>query len=62
MVRLPSSVLDEPDEVQRVQCAHEPRLHVHLPLFIVRRLTVGLAPVTGQVTPLALDDLRERLV
>ncbi len=60
MVCLPPSMFDEANQIQRVQGAHKPRLHVHLPLFLVR--TAALASVQRQLTPLALDDLRERVV
>jgi len=58
MFRLPSGMLDKPNKVQRVQGAHEPRLHMHLPLFL---LAVPLSLISSwcQVTPLGLDDLRE---
>ncbi len=60
MVRLPPGVFNEANQVQRVQRAHKPRLHVHLPLFLVP--TAALVSVPRQVTPLALDGLRERVV
>ena len=60
MVCLPPGMFDKADQVQRVQRAHKARLHVHLPLFLVR--TAALASVPSQVTPLALDGLRERVV
>ena len=58
-------MLDKPKKVQRVQRADEPRLHVHPPLFILLvHVTVTLPPTTmaSQATPLALDNLRKRLV
>jgi hypothetical protein len=65
--RLPPGVLDKPNKVQRVQRAYEPRLHVHPPHFFIFLLlfpaTIVLTIVgRRKVTPLALDDLRERLV
>lgn len=60
MFRFPPGMLDKPNMVQRMQGAHEPRLHMHLPLFL---LTVPLSLISRcQVTPLGLDYLRERLV
>ena len=58
-------MLDKSNIVQRVQRAHEPRLHVHLPLLLLVHVTVALAlaPISrSQVTSLALNDLRKRLV
>ena len=57
-------MLDKPNIVQRVQRAHEPRLHVHLPLLLVHvTVALALAPISrSQVTSLALNDLRKRLV
>lgn len=60
MVRLPPGVFDEANQVQGVQRPHKPRLHVHLPLFLVR--TAAPASVPRQVSPLAFDGLRERVV
>lgn len=68
MFRLSPGMLDKPNKVQRVQRAHEPRLHVHLPLFFIIRLvhvTVALSlSLSGrnQMTTLALDNLRKRLL
>ena len=65
MFRLPPSMLDKPNKVQRVQCAHEPRLHMHLPFFFLVYVTVVALPSISsrsKVTPLVLDDLRERFV
>jgi len=65
MFCLPPGVLDKPNKVQRMQRTHEPRLHVHLPLFLVLVPLSTVLPTVGrrcEVTPLVLDDLRERLV
>ena len=63
MFRLPPGMLDKPNKVQRVQRADEPRLHVHLPLFVIPLVHVTVALIGGnQMTTLALDNLRKRLV
>ncbi len=65
MFCLPPGVLDKPNKVQRMQRTHESRLDVHLPLFFLVPSSVVLFFTIGgrcEMTPLALDDLRERLV